>query len=102
MTSAYAGRDPGGTPNAGPVPLKGQAFYPEWALIVAGAIAASALALVMHAFALAMGLSVSSAAPTWRDASFALVALSGTVCHLGRARLLLGLAAISLALWGSD
>jgi hypothetical protein len=32
---------------------------------------------VLHAFALAIGLSVSSAAPTWRDASFALVLLSG-------------------------
>jgi hypothetical protein len=32
---------------------------------------------VLHAFALAIGLSVSSTAPTWRDASFALVALSG-------------------------
>jgi hypothetical protein len=31
---------------------------------------------VLHAFALAIGLSVSSAAPTWRDASFALVLLS--------------------------
>jgi hypothetical protein len=38
---------------------------------------AAALALVLHAFALAIGLSVSSAAPTWRDTSFALVLLSG-------------------------
>jgi hypothetical protein len=52
-------------------------FYPEWGPIVAGSIAAAALALVLHAFALAIGLSVSSAAPTWRDASFALVLLSG-------------------------
>jgi hypothetical protein len=74
MTSAYPGRDPGGTPDPRPA---GQALYPEWAVIVAGAIAASALALVLHAFALAMGLSVGSTAPTWRDASFALVALSG-------------------------
>lgn len=51
--------------------------YPEWGPIIAGAIAAAALALVLHAFALAIGLSVSSTAPTWRDASFALVALSG-------------------------
>jgi hypothetical protein len=52
-------------------------LYPEWGPIFAGGIAAAALALVLHAFALAMGLSVSSAAPTWRDASFALVLLSG-------------------------
>ena len=45
--------------------------------IVAGAIAAAALALVLVSFALAIGLSVSSTAPTWRDASLALVLLSG-------------------------
>src|SRR5437660_7458249 len=77
MTSAYPGHDPGGTPDPRPVSLIGQAFYPEWGPIVAGAIAGSALALVLHAFALAIGLSVSSTAPTWRDASFALVLLSG-------------------------
>jgi hypothetical protein len=32
---------------------------------------------VLHSFAVAIGLAVSSTAPTWRDASFALVALSG-------------------------
>jgi hypothetical protein len=37
---------------------------------------------VLHAFALAMGFSVSSTAPTWRDASFALVALSGLYVFL--------------------
>jgi hypothetical protein len=52
-------------------------FEPRWGPIVAGGIAAAALALVLHAFALAIGLSVSSAAPTRRDASFALVLLSG-------------------------
>jgi ABC-type nickel/cobalt efflux system permease component RcnA len=51
--------------------------YLEWGPVVAGAIAAAALALVLHAFSLAIGLSVSSTAPTWRDASFALVLLSG-------------------------
>jgi hypothetical protein len=38
---------------------------------------AAALALVLHGFAAAIGLSVSSTAPTWRDASVALVLLSG-------------------------
>jgi hypothetical protein len=42
-----------------------------------GALAAAALAFVMHSFAVAIGLAVSSTAPTWRDASLALVALSG-------------------------
>src|SRR6266403_4055279 len=52
-------------------------YYPEWGPIIAGAIAAAALLLVLQAFALAIGLSVSSTAPSWRDASFALVLLSG-------------------------
>jgi hypothetical protein len=60
-----------------PVSLVERILYPEWGPIIAGGIAAAALALVLHAFALAIGLSVSSAAPTWRDASFALVLLSG-------------------------
>src|SRR5919112_1836462 len=37
----------------------------------------AAIALVLHGFASAIGISVSSTAPTWRDASFALVLLSG-------------------------
>jgi hypothetical protein len=51
--------------------------YVNWSAIVAGALAAAALALVLHGFGVAVGLAVSSTAPTWRDASFALVALSG-------------------------
>jgi hypothetical protein len=49
----------------------------QWGPIAAGAIAAAALASVLHAFAMAIGLAVSSAAPTWRDASIALMLLSG-------------------------
>jgi len=45
--------------------------------VIAGAIAAAAMASVLHAFAVAIGLAVSSTSPTWRDASFALWALSG-------------------------
>src|SRR3954462_8628687 len=48
-----------------------------WGPVIAGAIAAAALASVLHAFAAAIGLAVSSTAPTWRDASVALVLLSG-------------------------
>src|SRR5215813_8043720 len=62
---------------AEPASLAERIRYVEWSPIIAGAIAAAALALVLHAFALAIGLSVSSTAPTWRDASFALVLLSG-------------------------
>jgi hypothetical protein len=51
--------------------------YIHWGAIIAGALAAAALAFVLHSFAAAIGLAVSSTAPTWRDASFPLVALSG-------------------------
>jgi hypothetical protein len=72
MTSTYPG-------SAGPRPqlVVEQILNAEWSPIIAGAIAAAALALVLHTFALAIGLSVSSAAPTWRDASIALALLSG-------------------------
>lgn len=49
----------------------------QWSAIIAGAMAAAALAFVLHSFAAALGISLSSTAPTWRDASFALVLLSG-------------------------
>ena len=49
----------------------------SWAPVIAGAITAAALALVLHSFAVAIGLGVSSTAPTWRDASIALFVLSG-------------------------
>jgi hypothetical protein len=51
--------------------------YIQWGPVIAGALLAAALALVLHAFAAGLGLSMSSTAPTWRDASFALVFLSG-------------------------
>jgi hypothetical protein len=80
MTSVYPGPGPGDprpAPDPRPVSFVARILYPEWGPIVAGAIAAAALALVLQAFAVAIGLSVSSTAPTWRDASFALVVLSG-------------------------
>jgi hypothetical protein len=48
----------------------------QWAPVIAGAMAAAALAFVLHSVAVGIGLSVASAAPSWRDASFALVLLS--------------------------
>ena len=45
--------------------------------VIAGALAAAALATVLHTFAGAIGLAVTSTAPTWRDASIALWILSG-------------------------
>jgi hypothetical protein len=56
---------------------EGTFSYVNWGAIIAGAVAAAALALVLHSFAVAIGLAASSTAPTWRDASLALVALSG-------------------------
>jgi hypothetical protein len=49
----------------------------EWGPIIAGTLVAASLAFILHGFATAVGISVSSSAPTWRDASFALVFLSG-------------------------
>ena len=42
-----------------------------------GALGATALSLILVTFGAAVGLGVSSAAPTWRDASVALWILSG-------------------------
>jgi hypothetical protein len=51
--------------------------YVQWGPVIAGAISAAALATVLHAFAGAVGLAVSSTAPTWRDTSVGLWILSG-------------------------
>jgi uncharacterized membrane protein len=50
---------------------------PNWSAIFAGALAAASLAIVLHGFAAAVGLAVSSTSPTWRDGSMALWLLSG-------------------------
>jgi hypothetical protein len=49
----------------------------QWTPIVAGALTACAVAAIMVTFGATVGLGVSSAAPTWRDASLALWLLSG-------------------------
>jgi hypothetical protein len=49
----------------------------QWTPIVAGALTACAVSLIMVTFGATVGLGVSSAAPTWRDASVALWVLSG-------------------------
>jgi hypothetical protein len=54
-----------------------QPNYIQWTPAIAGALAAAALAFVLHSFAAAIGLAVSSTAPTWRDSSMALQLLSG-------------------------
>ena len=49
----------------------------HWTPIVAGALATCAASSIMITFGAAIGLGVSSTAPTWRDASVALWVLSG-------------------------
>lgn len=49
----------------------------QWTPIVAGAFVASAVSSILLAFGAAIGLGVSSAAPTWHDASVALWVASG-------------------------
>jgi hypothetical protein len=49
----------------------------QWTPIVAGALTATAVSSILVTFAATVGLGVSSAAPTWRDASVALWLLSG-------------------------
>jgi hypothetical protein len=49
----------------------------QWSPILVGAFTATAVSSIMVTFAATLGLGVSSAAPTWRDASMALWALSG-------------------------
>jgi hypothetical protein len=61
---------------AGPL-AEGTTVSLHWTPVVAGALAAAALAFVLHSFALALGLSMTSTAPTWRDTSATLVLLSG-------------------------
>ena len=58
-------------------PLTAESGYLQWTPVIAGALAATALSLILVTFAAAVGLGVSSAAPTWRDASVALWILSG-------------------------
>jgi hypothetical protein len=51
--------------------------YLQWGPAIAGALIAAAVALVLDSFGAAIGLGVSSTAPTWRDSSAALQLLSG-------------------------
>jgi hypothetical protein len=49
----------------------------EWSPIIAGALIAAAVSSILVTFGATVGLGVSSASPTWRDASVALWLLSG-------------------------
>jgi hypothetical protein len=51
--------------------------YLQWSPILLGTFTATALSFVLVTFGTSIGLGVTSAAPTWRDASAALWILSG-------------------------
>jgi hypothetical protein len=51
--------------------------YVQWGPAITGAFTATAVALVLDSFGAAIGLAVTSTAPTWRDSSAALQLLSG-------------------------
>src|ERR1700742_2840246 len=59
------------------VPRRDAPWILQWTPIFVGALTATALSLILITFAATVGLGVSSAAPTWRDASWALWLLSG-------------------------
>jgi hypothetical protein len=52
-------------------------YVVDWRPIIVGALVAAASSAIMIAFGATLGLGVASAAPTWRDASVSLWALSG-------------------------
>src|SRR4051812_17699712 len=58
-------------------PLETEPNTLQWTPVIAGALAATALSLILVTFAAAVGLGVSSTSPSWRDASAALWILSG-------------------------
>ncbi|MCK1733278.1 hypothetical protein IVA79_04735 [Bradyrhizobium sp. 138] len=49
----------------------------QWSSVLAGALAAGAMSFILVGFGVAVGLGISSASPSWRDASAALALLSG-------------------------
>src|SRR5262245_34784188 len=62
----------------GPVPTPGGPLsYVHWGPVIAGAAVAAATSFVLLTFAGAVGLSIASPSPTWRDASIGLALLSG-------------------------
>jgi hypothetical protein len=60
-----------------PVETATATSFLQWTPVFAGALVASAVSLILIAFGTAIGLSVASTSPTWRDASPALALLSG-------------------------
>jgi hypothetical protein len=76
-TENAAGRVAEGAEPAAGIVIQSSASYLLWGAIIAGALVATAVALVLMAFGSAIGLAVLSSSPTWRDASPALTVASG-------------------------
>src|ERR1700759_3221735 len=51
------------------VPVETATAFFQWTPVVAGAFVASAVSLILIAFGIAIGFSVVSSSPSWRDAS---------------------------------
>jgi hypothetical protein len=59
------------------VPVEAAIPFLQWTPAVAGAFVAAAISVILIAFGAAIGLSIVSSSPTWRDASPALAVASG-------------------------
>ena len=59
------------------VPVEATIPFLQWTPVVAGAFVAAAISVILIAFGAAIGLSIVSSSPTWRDASPALAVASG-------------------------
>jgi hypothetical protein len=61
----------------GQIPWNQHVELIQWGPAVAGALTAAAIGFVLNSFGTAIGLALSSTAPTWRDSSLMLQSLSG-------------------------
>lgn len=59
------------------VPVVTATSFLQWTPVFAGALVAAAVSVILIAFGSAIGLSIVSSSPTWRDASPVLALLSG-------------------------
>jgi hypothetical protein len=59
------------------VPVEAATPFLQWTPVVAGAFVAAAVSVILIAFGSAIGFSIVSSSPTWRDASPALALASG-------------------------
>jgi hypothetical protein len=59
------------------VPVEAATPFLQWTSVVAGAFVAAAVSIILIAFGAAIGLSIVSSSPSWRDASPALTVASG-------------------------